>query len=88
MATVQVGSLSTDDVSVQLAHGRVGGNGELSDPHILEMTADTCENVPVGGVVISESISPKAFFSPGNMLRIIARAMFGDSGKQKSREAA
>jgi glycogen phosphorylase len=37
-ATVRVGKLSTDDVAVQLAHGRVGGNGEIIDPEITSMT--------------------------------------------------
>lgn len=41
-ATIRVGGLSTDDLSVQLAHGRVGGNQELFDPQVVEMTADHC----------------------------------------------
>ena len=42
-ATIRVGRLSTDDLSVQLAHGRVGANNELIDPRMVEMTADRCE---------------------------------------------
>ncbi|MCA1702958.1 MAG: hypothetical protein LC808_06685, partial [Actinobacteria bacterium] len=42
-ATVHVGRLSTDDLSVQLAHGRVGANHELLSPQIEEMTADYCQ---------------------------------------------
>lgn len=42
-ATVRVGRLTTDDVSVQLAHGRVGANNELIAPQIVEMTVDHCE---------------------------------------------
>lgn len=43
-ATIKVGRLSTDDVNVQLAHGAVGANGELVEPSIVEMQADSCEN--------------------------------------------
>jgi glycogen phosphorylase len=42
-ATIRLGRLSTDDVSVQLAHGRVGANHELLEPEVVEMTADFCE---------------------------------------------
>jgi starch phosphorylase len=35
--TVGLGRLSTDDIAVQLAHGRVGGNGELVDASIVEL---------------------------------------------------
>lgn len=41
-ATVRVGTLSTDDLSVQLAHGRVGANNELIDPRVTEMQDDHC----------------------------------------------
>lgn len=41
-ATVHVGRLDPDDISVQLAHGLVGANNELIDPTIDEMTADVC----------------------------------------------
>lgn len=41
-ATVRVGRLSTDDISVQLAHGPVGASGELLDPKFLDMQADEC----------------------------------------------
>ncbi len=36
-ATVSLGSLSTDDVAVQLLHGQVGPNDELSDSQVTEM---------------------------------------------------
>jgi starch phosphorylase len=42
-ATVRVGNLSTDDISVELAHGLVGANGELMDPSFMEMSAESCE---------------------------------------------
>ncbi|HET7482842.1 MAG TPA: alpha-glucan family phosphorylase [Actinomycetota bacterium] len=42
-AVVRLGRLSTDDVTVQLAHGRVGANGELMSPTVVPMTADRCE---------------------------------------------
>lgn len=42
-ALVRLGRLSTDDVAVELAHGRVGANGELIDPQVAEMTATLCE---------------------------------------------
>jgi glycogen phosphorylase len=41
-ATVCLGELSTDDIAVQLAHGRVGANNELVDPEVTEMKADHC----------------------------------------------
>ncbi|MEA2433016.1 MAG: glycogen phosphorylase [Actinomycetota bacterium] len=41
-AVIRLGSLSTDDIAVQLAHGRVGASGEIVDPHLTEMTADHC----------------------------------------------
>lgn len=41
-ATVRLGDLSTDDIAVQLAHGRVGANNELVDPHVTQMAADHC----------------------------------------------
>ncbi|HWC14726.1 MAG TPA: alpha-glucan family phosphorylase [Actinomycetota bacterium] len=42
-ATIRVGTtLSTDDIAVQLAHGRVGANNELIDPELVEMTPDHC----------------------------------------------
>jgi starch phosphorylase len=43
-AIVRLGRLSTDDVAVELAHGRVGANGELIDTQIVEMTASHCED--------------------------------------------
>ncbi|MGH2807801.1 MAG: alpha-glucan family phosphorylase [Actinomycetota bacterium] len=43
-AIVRLGRLSTDDVAVELAHGRVGANGELIDPQIVEMSASHCED--------------------------------------------
>jgi glycogen phosphorylase len=42
-ATVRVGQVSTDDISVQLAHGPVGANGELVDPVLIRMQDDYCE---------------------------------------------
>lgn len=44
IATVQVGHLSTDDISVQLAHGPVGANGEILQPTIVDMQPDHCED--------------------------------------------
>jgi starch phosphorylase len=41
-ATVHVGSLTTDDICVELAHGPVGANGEIADPSIVRMEADSC----------------------------------------------
>ncbi|MGH2693534.1 MAG: alpha-glucan family phosphorylase [Actinomycetota bacterium] len=43
-ATVRLGPLSTDDVVVQLAHGRVGANGELTNASVVEMEAEGCED--------------------------------------------
>jgi starch phosphorylase len=42
--TIHLGRLSTDDVTVQLAHGRVGANHELIDPQLTEMTAEQREH--------------------------------------------
>ncbi|MDQ3940406.1 MAG: DUF3417 domain-containing protein, partial [Actinomycetota bacterium] len=42
-ALVRLGRLSTDDVAVELAHGRVGASGELIEPQISEMTPTACE---------------------------------------------
>jgi starch phosphorylase len=36
-ARVRLGTLGTGDIMVQLAHGRVGANGELVDPEIVAM---------------------------------------------------
>jgi starch phosphorylase len=41
-ATVRTGELSTDDILVQLAHGRVGANGELVQPSLGEMHSTYC----------------------------------------------
>jgi glycogen phosphorylase len=41
-ATVRLGRLSPEDVSVQLAHGRVGANGELIDPALVAMAPAGC----------------------------------------------
>ncbi|MDP9069660.1 MAG: alpha-glucan family phosphorylase [Actinomycetota bacterium] len=41
-ATVRLGRLGTDDIAVQLAHGRVGANGELVEPTLVEMQPDQC----------------------------------------------
>jgi starch phosphorylase len=43
-AAVRLGSLSTDDVVVQLAHGRVGANSELSPSSVVEMRAGHVED--------------------------------------------
>ena len=43
-ATIRLGRLSTDDVAVQLVHGRVGSAGEILDPEIIEMQASSCED--------------------------------------------
>ncbi|MEA2487639.1 MAG: glycogen phosphorylase, partial [Actinomycetota bacterium] len=43
-ATVRVGRLDPDDISVQLAHGLVGANNELMDPTVDEMKADACSD--------------------------------------------
>jgi starch phosphorylase len=37
-ATIALGVLSTDDVAVQLVHGPVGPNDEMSDTSVVEMT--------------------------------------------------
>ena len=42
-ATVRLGRLGTDDVAVQLAHGRVGSGGEILEPEVIEMQASHCE---------------------------------------------
>ncbi len=34
---VRLGDLATEDVAVQLAHGRVGANGELVEPAVIEL---------------------------------------------------
>ena len=34
---VRLGDLGTEDVAVELAHGRVGANGELVDPVVMEL---------------------------------------------------
>ncbi len=39
-AVVCLGTLSTDDVAVQLLHGQVGPNEELADSEVVEMTLD------------------------------------------------
>jgi starch phosphorylase len=43
-ATVRIGNLGTEDLSVQLVHGRVGANGELVDPAFMDMTALECQD--------------------------------------------
>jgi glycogen phosphorylase len=43
-ATVKIGELSTEDLSVQLAHGRVGANGELIEPAIEEMEVESVQD--------------------------------------------
>ena len=39
-AVVSLGTLSTDDVAVQLLHGQVGPSDELADSEIVEMDLD------------------------------------------------
>jgi starch phosphorylase len=41
-ARVRLGRLEAADVAVQLAHGRVGPNGELIDPALIPMSVDGC----------------------------------------------
>ena len=43
-ARIRVGRLSTEDVSVQLAHALVGANGELVEPHVIRMEPDGCDD--------------------------------------------
>src|SRR5919106_1157273 len=43
-ATVKLGSLSTDDIAVQLAHGRVGASGELTEPALVRMQTGECND--------------------------------------------
>jgi starch phosphorylase len=43
-ALVRLGRLSPEDVSVQLAHGRVGSAGEILDPEVIEMQDSHCED--------------------------------------------
>jgi starch phosphorylase len=43
-ARVRTGRLSTDDLAVQLSHGRVGANGELIDPTFTAMTPGDSED--------------------------------------------
>ncbi len=42
-ALLRVGRLSPDDITVQLAHGRVGANGEITAPTVVEMKPDHCD---------------------------------------------
>ena len=39
LARIRIGRLSSEDVSVQLAHGRVGAEGELLEPEFVKMNA-------------------------------------------------
>jgi starch phosphorylase len=41
-ATVRLGRLVPEDVSVQLAHGRVGASGEIIDPGLVPMAVEDC----------------------------------------------
>ncbi|MBA3430293.1 MAG: alpha-glucan family phosphorylase, partial [Actinobacteria bacterium] len=43
-ARVRLGRLGTEDVSVQLAHGPVGPNGEIGSPSLMEMSIGDCED--------------------------------------------
>ena len=48
--TVRLGALTTGDVAVQLAHGRVGANGELVQPELIELKpSDSADGVCVYG---------------------------------------
>jgi starch phosphorylase len=44
VATVAIGALTPEDICVQLAHGRVGANGEITDAALVEMTATGNDN--------------------------------------------
>ncbi|HEV3485901.1 MAG TPA: alpha-glucan family phosphorylase, partial [Vicinamibacterales bacterium] len=44
VARVRTGRLSTEDISVQLAHGRVGGSGSLISPHVVQMTLEDAQD--------------------------------------------
>jgi starch phosphorylase len=67
-ATVRVGSLSTDDITVELAHGLVGANGELINPSFIEMTSDFCES---GTCVYAGSFTAQATGLYGFAVRAI-----------------
>lgn len=43
-ALVKLGRLSSDDVAVHVAHGRVGANGELIEPAMVQMSPLSNEN--------------------------------------------
>ncbi|MDP9222832.1 MAG: alpha-glucan family phosphorylase [Actinomycetota bacterium] len=43
-ATVRLGTLSADDVSVQLGHGRVGAGGDLVGMRLIDMQPEHSEN--------------------------------------------
>jgi starch phosphorylase len=43
-ATVRLGRLAAEDVSVQLAHGNVGARGELEETHFIEMQPEAYED--------------------------------------------
>jgi starch phosphorylase len=43
-ATVHLGRISAEDVSVQLAHGAIGSGGEILGPRLIEMQARGFEN--------------------------------------------
>jgi starch phosphorylase len=43
-AIVRLGRLSPGDVSVELAHGAVGANGELIEPRLVEMVCGECHD--------------------------------------------
>jgi starch phosphorylase len=43
-ATVRLGRLAAEDVSVQLAHGNVGARGELEEAHFIEMQPEAYED--------------------------------------------
>jgi glycogen phosphorylase len=43
-ARIRIGRLTNDDVSVQLAHGRVGAEGELLEPAVVKMAPASAED--------------------------------------------
>jgi starch phosphorylase len=43
-ATIHVGVLATEDMAVELAHGPVGANGELTDMQFVHMEAGDCSD--------------------------------------------
>ena len=67
-ATVRVGSLTTDDISVELTHGLVGASGELMNPSFIEMAAESCSD---GTCVYTGSFTAEATGLYGFAVRAI-----------------